>query len=340
MLERCRAAAAGAADRVGHPAQRHPPVDRGGRTHAAADRRAPPGLGRGLGDHRRRRSAYTNHTLLPEALETWPLAIFGDSCPGTWRSSTRSTTASSTRCARSSPATRTGSRRMSLIGEDHGKCVRMAHLATVGSHADQRRRGAALRTAESQCAQRLLRDVAGAVRQRDQRCDAAAVPGAVQPGTAGAARRDHRRRLADRPGPAARAGAASSTTRRSGSAGERSSGPTRPGSPSTCTPRPASSWTQTGCSTSRSSGSTSTSASTSTRCTSSRCTTGSSRTPALTIAAARLHLRRQGRARLLHGQADHQAHHRRRRDGEQRSRRQPLHESRVPARTSTCRTRT
>ncbi len=26
-------------------------------------------------------------------------------------------------------------RRMSLIGEDGGKCVRMAHLATVGSHA-------------------------------------------------------------------------------------------------------------------------------------------------------------------------------------------------------------
>ena len=38
---------------VGHAAQRHPPVDRGRRADAAADRRAPPGLGRGVGDHRR-----------------------------------------------------------------------------------------------------------------------------------------------------------------------------------------------------------------------------------------------------------------------------------------------
>ena len=66
----------------------------------------------------------------------------------------------------------------------------------------QRRRRAALRAAQGECAQGLLRAVAGAVHQRDQRRHAAAVPGAVQPGPAGADRRHDRRGLADRPGPA------------------------------------------------------------------------------------------------------------------------------------------
>ena len=49
--------------------------------------------------------------------------------------------------------------------------------------------------------------------------------------------------------------------------------------------------------------------------------TGSRTNPALDMRAAHVHLRRQGRARLPHGQAHHQAHQLRRRRGEPRPRR-------------------
>ncbi len=77
---------------------------------------------------------YTNHTLLPEALETWPLRIFGEALPrhleliyeinGRFLDEVRA----------KFPGDEDRVTRMSLIGEDGGKCVRMAHLATVGSH--------------------------------------------------------------------------------------------------------------------------------------------------------------------------------------------------------------
>ena len=51
--------------------------------------------------------------------------------------------------------------------------------------------------------------------------------------------------------------------------------------------------------------------------------------PGLEHRAARLRLRRQGGPRLLHGQANHQADQRRRRDDQQRPRRQPVHEGGV-----------
>jgi starch phosphorylase len=79
--------------------------------------------------------AYTNHTLLPEALETWPLAIFGESLPRhleiVYEINRRFLDEVRTRF----PGDDARLRRMSLIGEDGSKSVRMAHLATVGSHA-------------------------------------------------------------------------------------------------------------------------------------------------------------------------------------------------------------
>jgi starch phosphorylase len=78
---------------------------------------------------------YTNHTLLPEALETWPLGMFGEALPRHLELIYEINARFLEEVRAKFPGDEERVRRMSLIGEDGGKCVRMAHLATVGSHA-------------------------------------------------------------------------------------------------------------------------------------------------------------------------------------------------------------
>ncbi|HEY6576257.1 MAG TPA: glycogen/starch/alpha-glucan phosphorylase, partial [Mycobacterium sp.] len=78
---------------------------------------------------------YTNHTLLPEALEKWPLAMFGESLPRHLEIIYEINRRFLDEVRARFPGDDERLRRMSLIGEDGGKTVRMAHLATVGSHA-------------------------------------------------------------------------------------------------------------------------------------------------------------------------------------------------------------
>ncbi|SKF63534.1 Glycogen phosphorylase [Mycobacteroides abscessus subsp. bolletii] len=78
---------------------------------------------------------YTNHTLLPEALETWPLGLFAESLPRHLEIIYEINRRFLDEVRTHFPGDEARVRRMSLIGEDGGKSVRMAHLATVGSHA-------------------------------------------------------------------------------------------------------------------------------------------------------------------------------------------------------------
>ncbi|MFI5508880.1 glycogen/starch/alpha-glucan phosphorylase [Mycobacterium sp. NPDC051804] len=78
---------------------------------------------------------YTNHTLLPEALETWPLGMFAESLPRHLEIIYEINRRFLDEVRAKFPNDDDRVRRMSLIGEDNGKSIRMAHLATVGSHA-------------------------------------------------------------------------------------------------------------------------------------------------------------------------------------------------------------
>ena len=78
---------------------------------------------------------YTNHTLLPEALETWPLPLFGSVLPRhleiVYEINRRFLDGVRAR----HPGDDARAARLSLIDEHGEKRVRMAHLACVGSHA-------------------------------------------------------------------------------------------------------------------------------------------------------------------------------------------------------------
>ena len=78
---------------------------------------------------------YTNHTLLPEALETWSLSMFAQFLPRHLEIIYELNRRFLDEVRAQFPGDEERARRMSLIGEDGEKCIRMAHLATVGSHA-------------------------------------------------------------------------------------------------------------------------------------------------------------------------------------------------------------
>ncbi len=120
-------------------------------------------------------TGYTNHTILPEALERWPVPMFERLLPRHLQIIYEINARFLRDVARRYPFDTGRLRRMSIIEEGEPKYVRMAHLAIVGScsvngvsalHTDL------LRT-------RVLRDFAeywpAQVQQQDERDHAAAL---------------------------------------------------------------------------------------------------------------------------------------------------------------------
>jgi starch phosphorylase len=79
--------------------------------------------------------AYTNHTVLPEALEKWPVSLFGRLLPRHLDIIYEINTRFLDEVRRRYPGNNEILSRMSIIQDFPEKSVRMAHLAIVGSHS-------------------------------------------------------------------------------------------------------------------------------------------------------------------------------------------------------------
>ena len=82
-----------------------------------------------------RTCGYTNHTLLAEALERWPVSLFGRLLPRHLEIIYEINRRLLDHVRLQYPGEEELVRRLSLIDEAGGRSVRMAHLASAGSHA-------------------------------------------------------------------------------------------------------------------------------------------------------------------------------------------------------------
>src|SRR5947208_380883 len=78
--------------------------------------------------------SYTNHTLLPEALESWPVDLFGRVLPRHLAIIYRINTEHLEAAKLKNPSASDSLGSISLIDERNGRRLRMGHLAFVGSH--------------------------------------------------------------------------------------------------------------------------------------------------------------------------------------------------------------
>jgi starch phosphorylase len=79
--------------------------------------------------------AYTNHTLLPEALEKWPVAFFELVCPRLLQIIYEINARLLEKVRQNYPGDEERVRRMSLVEETPARQVRMGHLAISGTHS-------------------------------------------------------------------------------------------------------------------------------------------------------------------------------------------------------------
>ncbi len=148
---------------------------------------------------------YTNHTILPEALEMWPVSLFGRVLPRHLQIAFEINRRFLEEVSRRWPGDAERFRRMSLFDEDGEKKLRMAHLAIVGTHSLN---GVSLLHTEilrSRPVPGVLRAVAGAFQQQDERDQSPALALGLQPHAVRADLRVHRARVGHRPGVAGEA---------------------------------------------------------------------------------------------------------------------------------------
>ena len=79
--------------------------------------------------------AYTNHTLLPEALERWPISLMGNLLPRILEIIYEINARFMRAVANRWPGDHERQARLSIIEDGHDAQVRMAHLAIVGSYS-------------------------------------------------------------------------------------------------------------------------------------------------------------------------------------------------------------
>jgi glycogen phosphorylase len=79
--------------------------------------------------------SYTNHTLMPEALEKWPVKLFGALLPRHLEIVDEINRRHLNDVRSRFPADEDRVKRLSIIEDSGERYVRMAHLATLGSHA-------------------------------------------------------------------------------------------------------------------------------------------------------------------------------------------------------------
>ncbi|XP_071962151.1 glycogen phosphorylase, brain form-like isoform X1 [Antedon mediterranea] len=82
-----------------------------------------------------RSCAYTNHTILPEALERWPVDMMNQVLPRHLQIIFEINSKHLANVSDKYPGDMDRVRRMSIIEESPVKCINMAHLSIVGSHA-------------------------------------------------------------------------------------------------------------------------------------------------------------------------------------------------------------
>ncbi len=141
----------------------------------------------------RRVFAYTNHTVLPEALERWPLELLQRLLPRHAEIVVEIDRRFRAEVAGRRPAGNGQVERTALV---QGGSVRMANLAIVGSHSVNGVAQLHSDDPEARHLRRPARALPRALQQQDQRHHPAALPAAVQPEPGRPDQRGPRRRLA------------------------------------------------------------------------------------------------------------------------------------------------